>query len=114
MHMKEFSARVVTFKLLAALEQYELDLRALTESWVDVEAVRRLQQEFGAMRILGASLPRLSVSWVAVLLSRARLLQAWSGCSDHVVGALQEHLAAVKGLRFNCLRMIGAQSQALA
>jgi hypothetical protein len=114
MHMKEFSARVVTFKLLAALEQYELDLRALTESWVDAEALRRLQQEFGAMRILGASLPRLSVSWVAVLLSRARLLQAWCGRSEQLRAALQEHLAAVKGLRFNCLRTIGAQTQALA
>ena len=113
MHIKEFSARVVSFKLLAALEQYELDLRALAESWIDAEALRRLQQEFGAMRILGASLPRLSVSWVAVLLSRARLLQAWCG-GEQVRVALQDHLAAVRGLRFNCMRMIGAQTAALA
>jgi len=114
MHMKEFSARVVSFKLLAALEQYELDLRALAESWVDAEALRRLQQEFGSLRILGASLPKLSVSWVAVLLSRTRLLQAWSGRGEQPRTALQDHLAAVKRLRVNCLRTIGAQSVALA
>jgi len=114
MHIKEFSARVVTFKLAAALEQYELDLRALTEGWLDAEAFRRLQQEFGAMRVLGASLPKLSVSWVAVLVSRTRLLQSLCGRSGPALAALQEHLAAVEGLRSRCLRMIGGQAPALA
>ncbi|MEJ8840154.1 hypothetical protein [Ramlibacter sp. AN1133] len=114
MHMKDFSARVVTFKLAAALEQYELDLRALAESWLDADAFRRLQQEFGAMRILGASLPRLSVSWVAVLVSRTRFLQSLCGRSGSAALALHEHLAAVERLRSRCLRMIGAQLPAPA
>jgi len=110
MQMKEFSTRVVTFKLAAALEKYELDLRALADTWVDAECFRRIQQEFGEMRILGASLPKLSVSWVAVLVSRTRLLQAL--CSRTAAPAflvLQEHLAAVESLRQRCLRSIGAQ-----
>ena len=109
MHIKEFSARVVTFKLAAALERYELDLRALADSWLDAEGFRRLQDEFGDLRILGASLPKLSVSWVEVLLSRAKLLRALGGRSASLVAALQEHLAAVQGLRNRCLRLIGAQ-----
>ena len=68
MDIKQFSARVVTFKLAAALEQYELDLRALADTWRDPQKFRRVQQEFGEMRILGASLPKLSVSWIAAML----------------------------------------------
>lgn len=112
MQIKEFSARVVTFKLAAALERYELDLRALADTWLDAELFRRLRDEFSDLRILGASLPRLSVSWVEVLLSRARLLQALGGRSAPLLPALQEHLAAVEGLRKRCLRLIGAQSVA--
>lgn len=109
MHIKEFSTRVVTFKLAAALEKYEMDLRALADTWIDPALFRRLQQEFGEMRILGASLPKLSVGWAAVLVSRARLLQAL--CSRT---ALDEHLLAVEGLRKRCLRALGAQAGALA
>jgi hypothetical protein len=113
MHIKEFSTRVVTFKLAAALEKYEMDLRTLAETWLDPDLFRRLQEEFSELRILGASLPRLSVSWVAVLVSRARLLQAL--CSrTAAVSALQEHLQAVEGLRKRCLRAMGAQDGALA
>lgn len=112
MHIKEFSARVVTFKLAAALEKYEMDLRTLADSWFDAELFRRLQQEFGDLRILGASLPKLSVGWVEVLVSRARLLQALGGRSVTLLSALQEHLAAVEGLHRRCLRMIGAETVA--
>ncbi len=114
MHIKEFSTRVVTFKLAAALEKYEMDLRALADSWLDAELCRRLQAEFGELRILGASLPRLSVAWVAVLVSRTRLLQALCGRTASAGAALHEHLLAVDGLRRRCLRSIGAQTVALA
>ena len=114
MHMKEISARVASFKLAAALEKYEGDLRTLAEGWFDAEGLRRLQREFAEMRMLGASLPRLSVSWVAVLVSRARLLQSLCSRGRPAMAVLQEHLAAVEGLRSRCLRMIGAQGAVLA
>ncbi len=113
MHIKDFSNRVITFKLAAALEKYEMDLRVLADTWLDAELCRRLQAEFGELRILGASLPRLSVAWVAVLVSRTRLLQALGGRTSSAA-ALQEHLLAVDGLRKRCLRSIGAQTVALA
>lgn len=114
MHIKEFSTRVVTFKLAAALEKYEMDLRALAETWLDPALFRQLQEEFSELRILGASLPKLSVSWVAVLVSRARLLQAVCSRTAPALAALQEHLFAVESLRKRCLRTIGAQGAALA
>ncbi|RYF18063.1 MAG: hypothetical protein EOO30_04470 [Comamonadaceae bacterium] len=115
MHIKEFSTRVVTFKLAAGLERYEMDLRALAGACRDAEVFRRLQSEFSELRILGASLPKLSVAWVAVLVSRTRLLQALCGRTAPAFSALlQEHLAAVEGLRRRCLRMMGAQAVMLA
>lgn len=108
MQNKEFSTRVVAFKLAAALEKYEMELRALATDWFDTGRFRRLQQEFGELRILGASLPRLSVSWVAVLVSRTRFLQAVGDRAAPVRAVLEAHLAAVEGLRQRCLQSIGA------
>lgn len=113
MQIKEFSARVASFKLAAALEKYEMDLRALAAPWCDTGPLRRLQQDFGELRILGASLPRLSVAWVAVLVSRTRLLQALADRTAPLRAVLDEHLAAVEGLRKRCLRSIGAQTVAI-
>lgn len=114
MHIKEFSNRVVTFKLAAALDKYEMDLRALADRWLDPVLFRRLQDEFSEMRILGASVPKLSVGWVAVLVSRTRFLEALCSRTAQARTALQEHLAAVEGLRRRCLRAMGAQAGALA
>lgn len=113
--IKELTAPVVTFKLAAALETYEMDLRALAEPGVQPHRLRRLQREFGELRRLGAALPRLSVSWVAVLVSRARLLQAICSRSGAAASALlHEHVAAVQALRQRCLRLLGAQAVLLA
>lgn len=114
MQNKEFSTRVVAFKLAAALEKYEIELRTLATDWFDTVRFRRLQQDFGELRILGASLPRLSVSWVAVLVSRTRFLRAVSDRTLPVRAVLDEHLAAVAGLRERCLRCIGASGPASA
>lgn len=114
MQIKDFPMRVVSFKLVAALERYEMDLRALAADWLDADGLRRLQQDFGEMRILGASLPRLSVSWVAVLVSRTRFLQALCEGTAAVRALLDEHLLAVEGLRKVCLRSLGARAFAAA
>jgi hypothetical protein len=113
MQIKEFSTRVVTFKFAAALEKYEMDLRRLVDTWLDPALFRRLQEEFSELRILGASLPKLAVSWTAVLVSRTRLLRALFHRSAPAVPALQEHLVAVESLRKRCLRMMGAQTVAV-
>ena len=113
MHIKQFSTRVLSFQLAAALEKYEQDLRTLAHGWRDPDLFRRVQEQFADLRILGASLPRMSVSWVAVLVSRTRLLQALCTRSAPRVAVLQDHLQAVDGLRKRCLRSIGAQTVAV-
>lgn len=114
MQEKKFSAPAATFQLAAALERYESALSKLSEGWLDAELVRRLHQEFRQLGLLCASLPRLSVSWVAVVVSRARLLQGLTHRSGASASALlDEHLQAVEGLRKRCLRLIGAQTVVL-
>lgn len=114
MRLKQLSAPVATFKLAAALERYDMRLRALADRSLDLDLVRRVQQEFGELRLLCASLPKLSVSWTAVLLSRSRLLQALCQRTAPAASALlHEHLAAVEGLRRRCLRAMGAQGVGL-
>ena len=113
MRIKEFSTRVITFKLAAALERYEMDMRSRAEQWLDLECCQRLQAQFTELRLLCASLPRLSVSWVAVLLSRAKLVEALSSTGAGASALLHEHLAAVEGLHKRCLRMMGAQGVVL-
>lgn len=113
MHSMQPSVPVATFRLAAALERYEMDLQALTQRWRDVELRRRLREQFREMRLLGASLPQVSVSWIAVLVSRARMLQAFFARTGRAGIALQEHLHAVAALRNGCLRLLGAQGAAL-
>ncbi|MBC5781343.1 hypothetical protein H8N03_00205 [Ramlibacter sp. USB13] len=114
MRTKELSAPVAMFKLAAALERYDMRVRALAGRSLDLEIVRRVQHDFGELRLLCASLPKLSVSWTAVLLSRAKLLQALCQRAGPAAAALlHEHLAEVEGLRRRCLRAIGAQGLAL-
>jgi hypothetical protein len=113
MRLQKFSAHVLTFKLAAALEQYEVDVSRLVDTWLDTELYRQLEEELKELRLYCASLPKLTVSWVAVLLSRARLLHALSSHIPYAHTAaprlLYEHLRAVETLRKRCLRMLGAE-----
>jgi len=113
MHTTQPSVHVATFRLAAALEAYEMNLHALARRWRDAELRRRLREQFREMRLLGASLPQMSVSWIAVLVSRARMLQAFFARSGVAGPALQDHLRAVAALRTGCLRLLGAQGAAL-
>lgn len=114
MRNNEPSSRVVTFKLAAALEQYEQDLRALAQTWLDPDLFRRVQQQFCELRMLGAALPKLSASWVAVLVSRAHLVDAACRCTGSALSVLQDHLSAVESARHRCVRSIVAGGAALA
>jgi len=112
MQKNEFSARVVAFQFAAALERYELALRALKMPWLDLALLRRIQREFRQLRILGAALPRVSVSWMAVLVSRDHLLQALRAHTGRATAALHEHLASVEDLRARCLHLLARQETA--
>lgn len=112
MQGKGLSPRVLTFKFAAALDKYEMDLRKLAQGWHDAELFARVQGQFKVLRMLGASLPRLSVFWVAVLVSRVRLLQSVVEPAGPTAPVLHEHLVAVEGLRRRCLRALGLEPDA--
>jgi hypothetical protein len=115
MQLQEDSARVTTFRLAAALEQYDMDVRRLVSTWLDLELYRRLQQQVKELRLYSASLPKLSVCWVAVLVSRTRMLHGLCSRRGPAAAALlQEHLDVVAALRARCLRLIGATGPVLA
>lgn len=115
MRVQELSIRVAAFKVAAALEQYEMDVRALVERRPDRELTRRLGQQLRELRNQCASLPRLSVSWAAVLVSQARLVQAaCTRAGPATAVLLQEHLAAAETLRKRCLGLLGSQGVVLA
>lgn len=115
MQKKDFSPRVATFMLAAALEKYEVDLRKLVDTWLDLELYRQLQAQWHQLRIYCAALPRLSAAWVAVLVSHGKLLNLLTrNARPAAMELLQEHLAAVDRLHQRCLRMIGARGNLLA
>jgi len=106
MQSNENSVRVLAFQLAATLERYEMELRTLADAWLDAALLRRLQDEFRQLRLLGASLPRLAGAWIAVLVSRAHLLQALHTPRSRVARALQDHLVSVEDLRARCLHLL--------
>jgi len=99
-------ASVIAFQLLATLEEYERDLQSLSASSSDA-ALQAASARFDTMRSLAAGLPKLSVCWVEVLISRheltARHWAAESGQQNGDVCALDEvqdrHAAAIAALR---------------
>ena len=106
MQSNELSARVVAFQFAAALERYEMELRSLTVPWLDLGLLKRLQREFRQLRMLGAALPKVSVSWMAVLVSRDRLLQALRARTGRATAALHDHLVSVEDLRARCVHLL--------
>jgi len=104
--------RAITFQLTAALDAYEHDLQALFDTPSEAAIYQRLAQHFDQMQMYAASLPQLSVSWVALMISRAELMHAlWRDAQDagaHADGALllEQHRDAVDALRRRCTRML--------
>lgn len=109
---------VLAFQLVATLEDYEQLTGRLIEARWDDGLYTDLSSLFDAMRIYSASLPKVQVAWVQVLISRYRLSHAlWThhvlarqGRSrrdkpDPVACALHKrHCEALAELRRGCLR----------
>lgn len=115
MRIKEVPARVAAFRIAAALDNYERDVRALVDARFDLDLWRRLAEQSRQLRMQCAALPRLSVSWMAVLLSQVQLLRAVCGrARPRARAMLQEHLRAIEALRGGCIRIMGGQGAVLA
>jgi hypothetical protein len=91
----------VALQLIAALADYEADVKLLCGSWLDMEHYQSVSQQVDDLRMYAAALPRVSVQWVAVLISHAELIHAlWKAHradadAAAVENQLSDHLAAI-------------------
>jgi hypothetical protein len=103
--------RAIAFQLLAALDEYDQDLRPLVRGY-DPERYASLARQFDQLRLYAGSLPELSVAWVAVLVSRAEMTfnlfraQHDPQAREGVAGFIERHRTEVEELRGSCARLI--------
>lgn len=102
----------IAFRLLGALERYELAVDDMLASWPDMEAYGMDSVNLDEVRLYSASLPRTSVAFLALLIARAELFQClfMPGRPDpaSVADCTREHAVAVAGLRRKCVHLLGA------
>ncbi len=111
-HAAEVSA--VAFQLIARLEAYEQDLERVPAQRADPELLSRLASHFDEMQLEAALLPPLSVSWVALLISRAELMhRVWAaqreprpGIDTELQELMEQHREALHALRLRATRLI--------
>ena len=101
----------IAFQLAATLDAYEQELGRLRLVQPAPDTLAQLAQHFDQMQLYAASLPQLSVSWVALLISRAEFTHdLWRAQGAPEPGNLQilleQHKEAIDGLRSRCRRML--------
>jgi hypothetical protein len=105
-HEKELSA--TAFQLLVSLETYEQHMDVLVEARWDADLYMRATELFDEMRLYAASLPRVQVAWIEVLISRFELAEMlWQSRSatrtdGRLLGCHSRHKAAIASLRRRC------------
>jgi hypothetical protein len=104
--------RTVALQMLAALQAYDEDLLPLARGY-DPERYARLAEQFDQLRLHAASLPELSVPWVAVLVSRAEMTftlfkaQQDANARSSVTQFIERHRIEVRELRGRCAKLSG-------
>jgi hypothetical protein len=93
----------IALQLIEALEQYEADVRLLCGSWLDMEHYQSVSQQVDDLRLYASALPRISVQWVAVLISHAELIHSlWKARKADATDAtavenlLVDHVVAIR------------------
>ena len=107
-HERELSA--IAFHVLAALEEYEEHVTTLVTCGWDADVYMKASDQFADLQLHCASLPKVQVPWVAVLISRFEFVAALWDSRAAVRGqprlrALHEqHCASISELRQRCMR----------
>jgi hypothetical protein len=104
--------RAIAFQLACALERYDEDSAEMVRTWLDMELYAEVSRRVDEMRLHCGSLSRLSVPWVAFLISHSELVFClWrtserpsSSCPE-VQACVSRHSAAVRDLRESCARL---------
>lgn len=105
--------------LLAALDDYERDARALVESWLDMDLYALVSAEIDELKLCCSTLPNLTVPWVSLLISHAELVHClWRSTQplppgrDEVERCLAEHLECVRWLHAHAERIVSRTAAA--
>lgn len=102
----------IAFQLAATLDAYEQELEGLSLNVADAERQGRLAEHFDQMQAYAASLTELSVSWLALMISRAEFTHnLWSARERGRQAAdlkllLDQHREAIAAMRARCTRMM--------
>lgn len=95
-------------QLQQQLQAYDAGVRELLERRWDPELYRSLSDQFDRMQMLASALPRVSVSWTELLISRAELMHAvWtlrapSRINGKVVALQAQHSVLVQEVARRC------------
>lgn len=106
------SLNALAAELCSALDRYEQDVEDLVRSWPDPQRYRRVTDAMEQVRTASAPLPRLSVSFIELLIAHAELAQGlWNSRDDQqpvesVWPAMEQHRGAVFRLREACLTIM--------
>jgi hypothetical protein len=107
-------------ELCMALDRYEQDVEDLVRAWPDAERYRRVTRGMEQVRTASAFMPRMSITFVELLIAHAELVQGlWDSRdakqpAESVWPAMEQHRGAVFRLREACLTiMAGTQRFAL-
>src|SRR5215217_723115 len=64
----------IGFQLVAALEQYELDVTAMIECWPELERYREVSEQVERIRMYSSALSEVRVQWVELLIAHSELV----------------------------------------
>ena len=106
------SLNAMAVELCMALDRYEQDVEDLVRGWPDPARYRRVTEGMEHVRTASAFLPRLSISFIALLIAHAELMQSlWDSRdakqpSEAVWPTVEQHRGAVFRLREACLTIM--------
>jgi hypothetical protein len=102
--------RAIAFQLAAALERYDEQSAEMVRTWLDIELYAEVSRRVDEMRGYCGCLSRLSVPWVAFLISHSELVFClWRsgsrpcGSCPEVQACVRKHSAALRDLRQSCV-----------
>ena len=112
--------RAAALRAAVALERYELHVRRLAATWLDMELYRTVSAEIDEIKGHCACLPQFSVAWVSLLISHSELIHClWRSTQAGNVVPWQErqrhlldHIACIRVLADHCACFVPGEQDA--
>ena len=109
----------IALQLVAALEQYDRDVTAMVDTWLDLDRYHAASDQVEQVRLYAGALPALGVHWMELLIAHAELVHSLWRLRFQEVEAdrllLEEvrerHARCVESLRLRCLRLLAGSSR---